>query len=95
MSPAGIIPIESNGMTPSHKRIRLDLALYGDPGNAASITIGTRNRQPVFSEQNFAAIAQQLLAKHALLHAVSVYAYCIMPDHVHLVMAPSPICDIP
>ncbi len=23
-----------------------------------------------------------------------MYAYCVMPDHVHLVVSPSPSCDI-
>jgi REP element-mobilizing transposase RayT len=25
---------------------------------------------------------------------VAVYAYCVMPDHVHLVIEPSPDCDL-
>jgi putative transposase len=34
------------------------------------------------------------LREHATKTGVDVYVYCVMPDHVHLVIGASPNCDI-
>ena len=38
--------------------------------------------------------AVQVLREQAGKTEVPIYAYCIMPDHVHLVLDPSTSCDI-
>ena len=76
------------------KRIRLDLALYAELGRVCSITIAVRDRRPVFADPVVAASSVDVLRAHADRTAVPIYAYCFMPDHIHLVVEPSASCDI-
>jgi putative transposase len=79
---------------PQRRRTRLPLANYAQPGNICSVTVAVKDRRPVFSDQQVAAAAVDALTAHARKTEVRVYAYCIMPDHVHLVLQPSATCDI-
>ena len=36
----------------------------------------------------------EALNGHATKTGVPIYGYCVMPDHVHLVLGPSATCDI-
>ena len=84
------IPAKQN----RHKRIRLDRSLYRQLGMICSVTIGTRERRPVLAEPRIARAASDVLQVHARKTSVPIYAYCLMPDHAHLVLGPSPTCDI-
>ena len=77
-----------------HKRIRLDRKLYGQPGTICSVTIGARERRSIFADSGIARPTCNVLHRHAYKTGVPVYVYCLMPDHVHLVLGPSPTCDI-
>jgi putative transposase len=77
-----------------HKNIRLDPALYSQPGAICSVTISTKNRQAVFSNSEIASVVLEVLKAHAAKTQAPVYGYCLMPDHVHLVLGPSPQCSI-
>ena len=77
-----------------HKRIRLDRKLYGQPGTISSVTIGARERRSIFAEPSIARSTCDVLQRHAYKTGVPVCAYCLMPDHAHLVLGPSPTCDI-
>ena len=79
---------------PVRRRIRLDPLVYADPGLICSVTVAVRNRTPVFSAARVAAAAVDALREHAARAGVPIYAYCFMPDHVHLVLSPSPECDV-
>ncbi len=79
---------------PRRKRIRLDPALYADIERICAITIAVRDRQPVFADPAVARAAVGVLRDHATQQAVRVFGYCVMPDHVHLVVSPSPSCDV-
>jgi len=72
----------------------LPLHHYATQGNICSVTIAVRDRRPVFSRAEVAESAVRVLEAHADKTGVPVYAYCIMSDHVHLVVEPSPDCDI-
>jgi putative transposase len=72
----------------------LPLANYAQSGNLCSITVAVDDRRPVFSNPDVAADAVDVLRAHARKTGVLVYAYCIMPDHVHLVLEASVTCDI-
>ncbi|MBM2827172.1 MAG: hypothetical protein HW403_1236 [Dehalococcoidia bacterium] len=76
------------------KTIRLPSEAYSVVGTMCSITIAVQDRRPVFADPTIASAAIQVLREHSTANAVPVYAYCIMPDHVHLVIGPSPTCDI-
>jgi len=58
------------------------------------VTIGLRDRRRAFAAVRIAAAAVEVLRRHAARTGVPVYAYCLMPDHVHLVLGPSKDCDI-
>ena len=58
------------------------------------MTIGTQNRRTIFAEPGIARAAIGVLHGHARKTGVPVYAYCLMPNHVHLVIGPSSSCDI-
>jgi putative transposase len=78
-----------------HKRIRLDPESYGRTADAYSVTIATLNRRPIFADASCASSAVKVLHDLAAVRSIRVYCYCVMPDHVHMVVSPSPICDIP
>ena len=44
---------------------------------------------PVFFSQNDYHSYTALLARQARTHALDVWAYCLMPNHVHLIVVPS------
>jgi len=79
---------------PRRKRIRLPLEAYAESGTVCSVTIALRNRRPVFAAVRAAATTIEVLREHARETGVPIYGYCVMPDHVHVVLGPSVDCDI-
>ena len=67
------------------KRIRVDNAVYAQPGAVVLLTACTDSKAPVFREPDNAEI---VLSEICRLHGErwSVLGYCIMPDHVHLLV---------
>ena len=65
------------------RRIRLPLTAY-ESRFAASFTLVTRQRTPVFAAGAWAAVCIDILREVAIANDVRVYAHCFMPDHVHL-----------
>ena len=76
------------------KHRRLDRQLYGELGAICSVTIGARERRAVFTRPAAAEAAVEVLRAHSGSTGVKVYVFCVMPDHVHLVLGPSEECDI-
>lgn len=85
---------EQNNARRKRKHPRLDLSLYAETGHACSITIAVKERLPVFANYLLANAAVETLRQMADKNEVLVHAYCIMPDHVHLLLEPSETCDI-
>lgn len=48
----------------------------------------------IFADPRAAAAAVDILHAHADRTRVAIYGYCVMPDHIHLVLGPSRDCDI-
>ena len=71
---------------PRRRPIRLPAAVYRQSGTAFAVTIATRDRQRVFSDLGFAADCVEALQRQAMDRDVPVYAYCLMPDHAHLLI---------
>ena len=71
------------------KHTRLDRALYACPGAICSVTAATLHRRPVFVEPALARSTVTVLRERAEVTGVPVYAYCVMPDHVPLVLSAS------
>lgn len=59
-----------------------------------SVTIAVKGRQPVFSDPAVASAAIVALRSLAEARRVRIFAFCVMPDHVHLVVAPSESCSV-
>ena len=79
---------------PKRRRTRLDREAYGVIGSVCSVTIAVKERARVFGDSQVARAVVQELKDQAVVTGVPIFAYCIMPDHVHLVLGPSPSCDI-
>jgi putative transposase len=65
------------------KNIRLPPEGYKG-GNCFSVTIATYYRKHIFDQADCAAVALTCLRDAAQRFDARVYAYCFMPDHVHL-----------
>jgi len=59
-----------------------------------SVTIAVTGRQQVFGHAEVTTAAVNVLHERADMTGVIVHAYCVMPDHIHLVLSPSATCDI-
>ena len=71
---------------PVRKNIRLWPTVYRS-GNAFSITISTRQRYPWFRlHPQLADSAVEILSTLSVRRGSSLYAWCIMPDQVHLLL---------
>ena len=68
------------------KKIRLPDATYQVRGNIYSITVATRLRTPVFTDLPFSRTCLRILEETSIAAEVRVFAYCLMPDHVHLLL---------
>ena len=58
------------------------------------MTIGTLARRPLFVDPRFAQATCDVLRGHVHKTEAPIYAYCLMPNHAHLVLGPSSTCDI-
>jgi len=74
-------------MLPKRKQIHLVNFDYKDTNYVYFITICTFNKIPYFCNPQFAKyIAQEIDFRSHASKEVTTFAWCIMPDHVHLLM---------
>jgi REP element-mobilizing transposase RayT len=71
---------------PTRKRLRLADPVYREQGRLFSLTIGTAPRPPVFLDIPFGQECIAHLREIREKTGTLVYAYCLMPDHVHLLL---------
>ena len=64
------------------------------PGHPHHVTQRGNRRQPVFFEPSDYALYRDLLAEHCRKASVEVWAYCLMPNHVHLVLTPQTVTGL-
>ena len=68
------------------KKIRLPRAAYSQ-GHAFFITIGIQNKSPWFQKYpSLCEAAVKIMNEAALKFNIKVFAWCIMPDHVHFIL---------
>jgi REP element-mobilizing transposase RayT len=79
---------------PQRRRVRLEKGVYAQVGSICSITIAVKDRARIFERREVAAATVEILKTHAAKSEVPIYAYCVMPDHIHLLLAASARCDI-
>ena len=77
-------------MQPKYRRkIRLEPEIYRIAGLPCFITVATKDKQQVFSNQRLACDLAALLQTVCLENDIPLYAYCVMPDHVHFLVSAS------
>jgi len=68
-----------------HKNIRLQPENYVGK-NWSFITLCCANRRKLFTTAKFCDWFLNILRHDAATHSFAVHAYCLMPDHVHLLL---------
>src|SRR5437867_114678 len=74
---------------PKRKHIRLHLDVYADAAAICSVTIGTELRIRAFDNTALATACVALLVGLSREAQAPLYAYCFMPDHLHLLLSPA------
>ncbi|MET0272117.1 MAG: transposase [Phenylobacterium sp.] len=64
------------------------LARIVAPGCPHHVTARGNRREPIFFEDGDQALYLDMLAEHTRAAGVAVWAYCLMPNHVHLILCP-------
>jgi putative transposase len=59
------------------------------PGLPHHVTARGNRREPVFFARGDQAFYRKLLAEQCARREVEVWAYCLMPNHVHLILTPA------
>ncbi|MFH1753755.1 MAG: transposase, partial [Candidatus Omnitrophota bacterium] len=62
------------------------LKRYFEEGYPYLITTVTHNRQPIFANGQYCRILLVAIEFYKLTLAYKVFAYCLMPDHLHLII---------
>ncbi len=70
------------------KNIRLPKEAYSKQNQIFSITICTHARKPVFRNRKWATVVIDTLTTGPFGENVNCFAYCLMPDHLHLQVSP-------
>lgn len=78
----------------TRERIRLDSNCYAQLGSICSVTLAIQRQKPIFADPAVASCAVGVLRSLAETKKVRIYAFCVMPDHVHIVLGPSETCDV-
>ncbi|MGH9573090.1 MAG: transposase, partial [Candidatus Acidiferrales bacterium] len=68
------------------KNIRLPSGCYSGPG-AYFVTLCFHNRHRFGTNPRLVAWLVEQLRKHAAASSFHIHAYCVMPDHVHVLAA--------
>jgi REP element-mobilizing transposase RayT len=70
-----------------HKRIRLPSETYAVPGLVWHVTTTVLDRRPVFREPDMAHALVDALQFQCRKAGADLLLYCVMPDHVHALVA--------
>jgi len=71
------------------KRIRIDPEAY-EEGACFSLTLTTTGRRRFFVDEAAVILCLEALKESAASYLALVYAYCFMPDHLHLLVSARP-----
>ena len=78
---------------PLRKKIRLPASVY-DQGHIFFVTVSTYHKYPWFSRHpSLCQASIQLIKDLSSTHKLKIFAWCIMPDHIHLLVQGSNIVD--
>lgn len=76
------------------RRERKKIVRFYDAGTVYFVTSKTRNNFPFFAESCLAEIFIAELKYNKKLHGFSLYTFCLLPDHFHLLLKPSETINI-
>ena len=80
---------------PQRKHTRLkNKDVYSFSNTIVHITIGTSQKKPFFKNSEYAQAACEIIKDLAIEKGNKLYAYCIMPDHIHILVQASEGCSI-
>lgn len=82
-------------MQPEGVPIRPVVDRHAETCRVVSVTLCVRERLPLLANAVFARHCIDFLRALATLTGTRLYAYCLMPDHVHLLIGPSPATSVP
>lgn len=68
--------------------------IYSVPGNIVHVIIGMNDKKPYFNNQEYAEAITRLIINTSKEKSVNLYAYCVMPDHIHILTEASEHCSI-
>jgi len=81
-------------MAVERKSIRLDRFNYDGRG-WFFVTTCCADRRPIFHSHAIAGQVLDILRADSARHSFAVHAYCLMPDHLHVLLeAIEPLCDL-
>ena len=83
---AEFAPVNSKPF-PRRKCLRLPNFDYAQPGFAYFMTLCVRDSQPLFKNDALAEQVTTIPHNVRREYGAQVYAYCLMPDYLHLVMS--------
>ena len=75
-------------MEKRRKNIRLPNQIYELPLQIFSVTICIQGRRPIFKNKKWAKTILGSLNTGQLVKQTEQYAWCLMPDHLHLLISP-------
>ncbi|MDD4894935.1 MAG: transposase [Candidatus Omnitrophica bacterium] len=70
------------------------LKRYYEEGQIYFVTSNTYSRKPFFEEEDKAGFLLNILRYYKSIFCFKIFAYCIMPDHIHLVIQPAKCVDL-
>ena len=70
---------------PRHKKIRLPLEAYAEPGSTWHVTMCTIDRVPAFRDLELAADTCAQVQGYGERYRTILHAWCLMPDHLHMI----------
>lgn len=69
-----------------HKKIRLPFEAYCETSLPCGITICANNRRNLFKNKDFTDYCIDLLKEICREKEFRLFAYCFMPDHIHILI---------
>jgi REP element-mobilizing transposase RayT len=81
-------------LPPRRKTIRLPVGVYGQPGTRAALTLVVDGRRRIFENPELARATLDLLRQQADRDRIGVLAYCLMPDHLHMLVRVDGTVDV-
>jgi REP element-mobilizing transposase RayT len=75
-------------MVKRRKNIRLSDQIYELSSQIFSVTVCTQDRRPIFRNEKWAKVILGSLNAGLFAIQTEQYAWCLMPDHLHLLISP-------